>query len=296
MQFTNLTIGDIALTIWNYIWWITIVKVLFFIVFFIIGMNILYIVHRLYIRLKLFLNDVHNYKTRWSVKFKEINVDIPELMKETKIDYQIKTINWQTIYKNTPKWITNEEYWKIQKIRNSKRLPSNEFKSTEREDNKELFKELQDLFEELSGITTVVELAKRIWVTSVSLWAIKTNSIGTVKTALKYLKKLKKVKKELLIDIENWRKIHTYTYKKKNKDINVVYHIANEKELQELNILIDTALEYMTQNELWLRMNIPQSAVSYMANRKTIRLSTVKEYVEKLKPIVAKLDRTDFIK
>tara|TARA_R110000868_G_scaffold132290_2_gene342954 strand:+ start:2080 stop:2211 length:132 start_codon:yes stop_codon:yes gene_type:complete len=43
-------------------------------------------------------------------------------------------------------------------------------------------------------------------------------------------------------------------------------------------------------------MNIPQSAVSYMANRKTIRLSTVKEYVEKLKPIVAKLDRTDFIK
>jgi hypothetical protein len=60
-------------------------------------------------------------------------------------------------------------------------------------------------------------------------------------------------------------------------------------------MLIDKALTKMSQQELWLMMEIPQSWVSYISNRKVIRRNAVLSATKKLIPIVDKVKgREDF--
>lgn len=154
--------------------------------------------------------------------------------------------------------------------------------STDRKTNPKLFEDLHDTIWNLRDEIWIKQLSLKIWVSTTTIYDICKNIITTKSTARKYLKLAKVISKELdkqenQLDIEQTDEI---------KELNSRYWLADENELKELNLLIDLALDKMTQNELALRMDIPQVYVSNMNTRKIVKRDQVLSYIGKLKWIV----------
>ena len=146
--------------------------------------------------------------------------------------------------------------------------------STDKQDYPKVFETMTTLMANALDLMSAAEIADKLKISVVNVHAIKRDQIKTKLTAEKHINNIKKILNEYVVENNNWKEVSK-----------PAHWLASVMALKELHKLIDTCLERMTQQDLALRMEIPQPAISHIFNRKEVRAKHVEDYADKLRII-----------
>lgn len=259
------------------------------------------------------VSDIFNILNKYRPKQKE-NFAISKLLQEekeldNKIQHWLGEINQLNkiddgIVKPTSKTI--EQPLDIPKKRKGYA------KCTDRETYPYVFTRMDKLLTQCLKLMDKKELAKLMGTTTANIYVIQRWDIQTKDKAKQYTKTFQKIIKNYFADelsddepIERFElskepkeKAESESMKKTIDKINKdreglkatnFKSLATPEQIHYLQDLTNKVLEHMTQIELWLRLEVPQSAVSYILNKKLIEKNVIENYTTKMEKILARL-------